>query len=461
MLRVLILFIFLMSSLVIWASPNESSDSLLNTSSFDLELGKKIKIESPITLIKIHGSNTIGESLSPSLAKAYLKMKGAKKIKLQNSLIQNEKVVKGYLPEYGRWVQIFIAAHGSSTGFKSLMQGDADIWASSRPVKNKELKLSLPRANLKQGESEHVLAIDGLAIVVNNKNPIDSLNKIMLAKVFKGEINNWAQLGGDDHLIHVYARDRNSGTWDSFKNMVLGKLGVLTTAAQRFESNQELVKSVVADPYGIGFTGMAFVGKSKLLSISDGAATGFKPSHLSVATEDYTLSRRLYLYTLGQAKNHYAAEFIQFCESFDGQKIVNDQGLISQNVVALNTQLADNLPGDYVAMVQGAKRLSVNFRFNPGSAKLDSKGQKDIQRLVDFIKDINLDAKLMLIGFADKRKTSERSHILSKLRAMAVRRELSRHGIYAKTQGYGAFNPVAAFEGKSGLKNRRVEVWLH
>jgi len=112
--------------------------------------------------------------------------------------------------------------------------------------------------------------------------------------------------------------------------------------------------------------------------------------------------------------------------------------------------------------VQGNQRLSVNFRFKPGSAKLDNKASKDVQRLVHFIKQQKEPKELLLIGFGDKRKNAQRSKLLSKLRAMAVRRELARLGVYAKlSTGYGEFNPLASYESSSGkIKNRRVEVWL-
>jgi len=268
-------------------------------------------------------------------------------------------------------------------------------------------------------------------------------------------------LGGPNQDINLYARDDKSGTWDSFKNMVLAKQAKLSDRALRFESSEQLVNNVVMDQGGIGFVGMAFVGKSKLLAISDGPAQAFKPSDLTVATEDYALSRRLFLYTKSQSNNEFVNEFMRYAQGVEGQKIVKDEGFISQNVAAMNMGLSDDLPEDYVQLVKGAKRLSVNFRFQEGSAKLDNKALKDIQRLAYFMKEQGLDKQVLLIGFGDKRKNEQRSKLLSKLRAMAVRRELARLGIHPKaTTGYGDFNPIASMDGASRIKNRRVEVWV-
>ena len=415
------------------------------------------------TLFTMHGSNTVGGKLAPNLAMAYLKQKGLVNIRVQPLAKLNEKVVVGDFPNKGTSVQIHISAHGSSTGFKGLMSGDADIWASSRKVKDKEVTEARAMTNLQDSGSEHVLAIDGLAIIVHPKNPISQLSKQQLAGIFSGEITNWAQLGGLNQGINLYARDDNSGTWDSFKNMVLSKWAPLSETANRFESSEMLVGNVLKDTAAIGFIGLAFVGESKLLAISDGGAQSFKPSLLTVATEDYALARRLYLYTDDEPANPYVKEFISFSQSIAGQAIAQNVGFISQNVEAMNASLAKNLPIDYLQLVEGNKRLSLNFRFQPGSAKLDNKAIKDIYRLAYYVQEQGSDQELLLIGFGDRRKNLKRSKLLSKLRAMAVRRELAKLGVFAKlSTGYGEFNPVATYASNNSgqMKNRRVEVWV-
>ncbi|MEH6344005.1 MAG: phosphate ABC transporter substrate-binding/OmpA family protein [Bermanella sp.] len=425
---------------------------------------KNIKSPDPVTtLFTMHGSNTVGGRLAPNLAMDYLKQKGLINIRVQPLDKENEKVVVGDFSNMAKSVQIHISAHGSSTGFKGLMSGEADIWASSRKVKNIEVSKGRALTNLQAPGSEHVLAIDGLAIIVNPKNPISQLSKQQLSDIFSGKITNWAQIGGFNQGINLYARDNNSGTWDSFKNMVLGKKAPLSRTAKRFESSELLVENILIDTGAIGFIGLAFVDESKLLAISDGDTQAFKPSLLTVATEDYALSRRLYLYTDEDPTNPYVKEFVRFCQSIAGQAIAQKLGFISQNVEAMKTSLAKNLPIDYLQLVEGNERLSLNFRFQPGSAKLDNKAIKDIYRLAYFVHQQDSKQELLLIGFGDRRKNLKRSKLLSKLRAMAVRRELAKLGVFAKlSTGYGEFNPVASYSSnKSGqMKNRRVEVWV-
>lgn len=456
------------------ALQKDREEALSAIASMPAPFGKVIDSAPVINLFSIHGSNTIGASLGPNMVMAYLRAKGAENIRIQPLAKPNEKLVMGELFDQGKTVQVKILAHGSSTGFKGLMSGEAQLWASSRPAKIKEVNkakaLEKSGFDLTSDSHENILAIDGVAIIAHPNNPIKELTTEQLAQLFAGEIKNWSELGGLNVPVKLFARDKFSGTWDSFKNMVLAKKYSLDGSAQRYEDSEELVNNVLANQGGIGFVGMGFVGASQLLAIRDGQAQSFKPSQLTLATEDYALSRRLYFYTSNQV-NEYVNEFITFSEGVHGQQLVKQQGFVSQNVSSMNALLSDDLPQDYLSMVDGAKRLSVNFRFQPGSAKLDNKAIKDIQRLAYFIREqraklseeqqLEFGRKLMLIGFGDKRRTAQRSKLLSKLRAMAVRRELARLGIYpGLVSGYGAYNPVASYEGSSGMKNRRVEVWL-
>lgn len=422
------------------------------------------RVESPdavVTLLRMQGSNTIGEHLAPKLAAAYLEAKGIKNVRVQPSGVENESIVKGDLISQGKTVQILIAAHGSSTGFKALMDDTADIWASSRSVKEKEVTEGRKFGDLTSVNNEHILGIDGLAIIVNPKNKVASLTKNQLAGIFAGEITNWSQVGGEDRPVTLYARDDKSGTYDSFKALVLSETQKLSPSALRFESSDLLSSNVAQDEGGIGFIGMAYVGKSKLLAIADGATQAFKPSKLSVATEDYALSRRLYFYTAEKPANPYVVEFLRFAEGVSGQQLVEASGFVSQNVSALQPKLAGDLPEDYLALVKNAERLTVNFRFQPGSAKLDNKAIRDIERLAYYLSNQGKGKKVYLIGFGDKRKSEDRSKLLSKLRAMAVRRELVRYNFYPdETTGYGEFNPVAGEESSGSNKNSRVEVWI-
>lgn len=413
--------------------------------------------------LTIHGSNTIGAKLAPALISGYLQSLGAKNIRQQESGENESQITATFAPNAGNNANkavINIAAHGSGTGFKGLKSGTADIAAASRPAKQKEVDSLSQMTELNSLGSEHIVGIDGLAIIIHPKNPINQLDVEQIAAIFSGQITNWSELGGAFGEINLYARDNKSGTWDSFKRMVLGKRP-LDSRALRFESNDQLSDKVSNDRRGIGFVGLPSVRDSKLIAVSDGDGKALTPNQLTISTEDYALSRRLYFYTDDDPKNEHVKPFIQYLQSKEGQKIVADNGFISQNIEVVKPTNFSNLPSGFQKIAGDGQRLTVNFRFKKGSAKLDNRAMRDIQRLVDFSNN-NPDKKIVLIGFGDPKKSQERSLLLSKLRAMAVRRELVRLGVYPKyNYGYGEELPVASNEREAGrVKNRRVEVWL-
>ena len=116
-----------------------------------------------------------------------------------------------------------------------------------------------------------MIAIDGLAIILHPQNPLNQLDTEQLAQIFSGEISTWEELGGVGGAIHLYARDDQSGTYDTFKELVLSRRGkTLVSAAKRFESSEQLSDAVSQDPQGIGFIGLPYVRQAKAVAIVDG-----------------------------------------------------------------------------------------------------------------------------------------------------------------------------------------------
>lgn len=204
----------------------------------------------------------------------------------------------------GRLVRVELSAHGSSTGFAALLERHAELAAASRPVKDSEVRALAGFGDLRSPYAEQVIAIDGLAIILHPDNPLASLDTAQLAAVFAGEVRTWEELGGKGGAIRLYARDEQSGTYDTFKELVLASHGKsLASDARRFESNDRLAAAVSADPHAIGFVGIASVGRARALAIADGESLPMAPQESLIATEDYPLSRRLFLYLKPGEKN--------------------------------------------------------------------------------------------------------------------------------------------------------------
>lgn len=413
-------------------------------------------------ILTLHGSNTVGAELGPELAKAYLRKLGAKDVKVSPTGKHHETRIHGMLGnETPIELEIYIAAHGSSTSFKGLLSGQADIGMASRSIKTSEAEALSSYGNMKHIDHEHIIAIDGLAIIVHPDNPISELDKKDIADIFSGRVTNWSQLGGYERDISLYARDEQSGTWDTFKNLVLSKDKPLSSQAARFASNSVLASKVVSDLGGIGFVGLSATKGTKVLAVSDNETLAIKPQRLSVATEDYPLARRLFLYTAKQT-NPYVKDFINWALGQEGQDIAEKIGFVSQNIIALPKSIISEGPDAYIHLSQKARRLSVNYHFSEGSAELDNKAIRDIDRLLDYIQSHPKQPKLWLVGFSDTKGRKSHSDVLSRYRALAVQRKLfsSINNEY-ELVGLGSFMPVVSNTNEAQkIKNGRVEIWI-
>ncbi|WP_321349955.1 substrate-binding domain-containing protein [Halopseudomonas oceani] len=411
--------------------------------------------------LEIHGSNTIGAALAPMLMTGFLQQLTGNAVSAQPTGVANETILS--TTHDGKPLTVLVAAHGSSTGFTALAANQADIWAASRRVKDSENAAMSARADMTSPASEHVIAIDGLAILVHPSNPVERLDIDTLARIFAGEISNWAAVGGPDRPIHIYARDEQSGTWDTFKELVLAGRYSLTSSARRYESNDALSSDVSSDPSGIGFAGFASAGNSKLLAIADGTAPALKPSKLSVATEDYPLARRLYLYTAADTGKPLAQQFIEYAQSQAGQAIVAESGFFSQTPFAVDLPPDASVPDTFKRLTQHYQRLSVNLRFAEGHTQLDNKALRDLQRVQQYLADTGRTGRdLMLIGFADQQNHELRAQMISELRALSAAKALREMDVQVQGYvGYGHYMPVGSAGGESGARrNGRVELWV-
>ncbi|WP_223670200.1 substrate-binding domain-containing protein [Kangiella shandongensis] len=418
-------------------------------------------LDSAKVLFTMKGSNTIGEKLAPALAAEFLKEQGATKTQIIKTHTV-EKTVVGYMPD-GTVHAVDIKAHGSSTGFKTLAQQNTDIAMSSRRIKDKERqKLKSHYGDLRAIQNEYTVAVDGLAVIVHPQLNIKQLTTKELAKIFSGEITNWKELGGDNLPISVFARDDNSGTYDTFKSLVLKRHNVkLSEFAKRYESSGELSQQVSSTFGAIGFVALPYVNESKAIAISEpGVALSFKPNRFTVSTEDYVLSRRLYLYYPSNNNNPHARKFMDFVLKNKAQTTVEENNLISLKVNDATVRFNRNYPPRYLNMIRGLKRLSITFHFDQ-NLKLDNKGQRDIERLSDYVKNHRL-KNLFVFGFSadsgDKAKDKE----LSEQLADRITARLEQSGINPfYTQGYGSRGAIASNATTNGqAKNQRVEVWV-
>ncbi len=416
----------------------------------------------PSPLLRIHGSNTVGAALMPALVESWLHDQGYDQI-TKKELAEDEWLMSATRTGGGH-LDVELHTHGSSTGFADLQADKTDMAMASRPIKADEVKALARFGRMDSERNEYVIALDGVAVIVNPANPLREISKDNLRRIFAGEISNWSALGLPAGAIRVHARDDKSGTFDTFASLVLDKNSPLTRNANRYESNAALSAAVAADPQAIGFTGFAYVRGNKSVAVADDGAQSLAPQPFNVSIEDYVLSRRLFLYIPSVADNPLARELAEYAVSPAAQKLVTQSGFISQEIFSVPLPVAGSAPDEYKALVQGAQRLSLNIRFRPGYITLDNKAIRDLGRLVSFMeKPENKQRKLMLFGFADtKEEIPYLSLTLSVNRADAVADILLDRGLEpVKVRGYGQAIPVASNKSDRGRhQNRRVELWV-
>jgi phosphate transport system substrate-binding protein len=220
---------------------------------------------------------------------------------------------------------VAVTGGGSGTGFSSLISSTCDVAMASRSIKDKEIAL----ANAKGiNPNEIKVALDGLAVVVNPKNPVSKLTLDQLANIFTGRISNWKEVGGKDEKIVILSREVNSGTHVYFKEHVLRKNDPnskeeFAPSALMLSSSQAIADEVAGNSAAIGYYGMGYISKKqKPVSVAkDEKGIYEAPTIENVVNGKYPISRPLFLYTNGAPKD-LVKKFVDFALSKEGQDIV-------------------------------------------------------------------------------------------------------------------------------------------
>jgi len=220
---------------------------------------------------------------------------------------------------------VAVTGGGSGTGLSSLISASCDIAMSSRNIKNKEIALAKQKGI---NPYEIKVALDGLAVVVNPKNPVAKLTVDQLAQIFSGKITNWEEVGGENGRIVILSREVNSGTHVYFKEHVLRKgdpnsKEEFAAGALLLSSSQAIADEVAGNSSAIGYYGMGYISaKQKAIAVAkDEKSEYVAPTIENVLNGKYPISRPLFLYTNGSPDN-LVKRFIDYALSAQGQDIV-------------------------------------------------------------------------------------------------------------------------------------------
>lgn len=230
------------------------------------------------------------------------------------------------------WAEVYLERHpeadvavsggGSGAGIKAFINGTTDIAAASRDV-NEEEEESAAR----NGRVPRIVpvALDGIAVIVNPRNPIDELTIEQLRKLYTGAYANWSEVGGPDAVPVVLSRESSSGTYAFFQEHVLRKQDY-AAQVRLMPATAGIIQAVSQDRWAIGYVGLGYAtGAGKRVKVvkvkADPGAPAVTPSEETIRTGAYAIARPLVLVTLEMPPTHVQA-FVDFALSDEGQQIV-------------------------------------------------------------------------------------------------------------------------------------------
>ena len=203
---------------------------------------------------------------------------------------------------------------GSGSGIQAVSEGRCDIGLSSRALKDDEKAAGL---------KETIVALDGIAIIVNPQNPVKDLSLEQIAKIYTGEITNWKDVGGEDAEIVRIGREAGSGTRDGFESIT--KTKDACQYRQELTSTGDVITTVSQNPNAIGYASLAAIKDSvKALTVN-----GVAPTEATVKDGTYLVQRPFVLVTKeGAALSETAQKFFDFATSADAASIISAAGAV-------------------------------------------------------------------------------------------------------------------------------------
>lgn len=263
------------------------------------------------------------DTVDPNEPSGFMQIKGSDTMVNAAQMVSEE-----FMKQYPH-VFVAVTGGGSGVGIASLINKTCEVAAASRDMKPKEIEMANKRGVF---PNEIIVAYDGVAVIVNNNNPIDKLTIEDLHNIFTGKITNWKHLGGKDLQIVTLSREVSSGTYVYFKEHVI-QLGKKDNKEEfsphtlLLTSSQTIVEEVAGNEGAIGYMGMGYVSNRTKPLMLEKNGEFYPPDIDNVLKQTYSLSRPLYFYTDG-VPTGITKLFIDFTLSPKGQEQFSETGFV-------------------------------------------------------------------------------------------------------------------------------------
>lgn len=266
------------------------------------------------------GAKDTGTTGTPTSGQAGDELEGTINIQGSDTMLNVGTAWSEAFMDANPGVEVSVQGGGSGTGIASLINGTVDFANSSRDIKDEEVTEAKAKGIT---PVEFKVAIDGIAVIVNPANGVEALTIDQLGKIYRGEITNWKDVGGVDKRIVLLSRDSSSGTYEYFKEAVVGKDAEYAQTAKLLPSTQAIVDETKANDAAIGYVGLGYVTSD----IKVVAVDGVKASIETAADGSYPISRYLYMYSKGEPTDLMQA-YLDWILGADGQAVVAEEGFV-------------------------------------------------------------------------------------------------------------------------------------
>ena len=437
--------------------------------------------------LRFSGASTMGEVLLPALVEGFALRSGYRAQRENHDYGGFSYVLRD---RGDRRVVARFHFNSSTTdeGFADLLANEADIVMSLREVRPAEARLAQEASmgDLTGPGRARVMALDALIPLVSPDNPVRQITVPDLAKVFAGQIDNWARLGGPDAPITVHLRSRKTGLGQSVTDRLLRPIEAgLAPDAVEYETGEALADAVQRDPFAIGLGSVSEIGNSKPLALTGTCGFTLRAQRRAVKTEDYPLTAPMFLYLPARRLPKVGREFMAYLRAPAAQIVMRRAGFIDQapEEVPL-AQQGDRLTNairvakgaDGLAEMQrmtnrlaGFNRLTTTFRFEEGSVRLDAHSRSNIEQLARALEAGLYDTRhILFVGFSDGVGQAEANRRISLQRARTVLEAVKSAAetvnldrVQLGADAFGEILPMACDDSAWGRQvNRRVEVWV-